>query len=320
MDVGSNSVLLAVAELREGRWKPVFESAQVTGLGTGARQSGLLQAEPMNRTLEALRGAFEKAAHHGAESTLAAATMALRIATNADEFLGAARSQGTPITVISGEEEARLGFESVAADLRWAGDRRITILDPGGHSTEIVTSERKGAGWSQKFESSFAVGALGLLEGPLEAESPDAAALVRASTEIDECLNARLHELPAGRIVSLGATPVNLARIELGLTEWDPEAIHGFELGLATISGYVQKLSDLSLEQRRGLRGIEPGREATLPGGALILERCLHYLRAETCSVSVRGWRHAMIEQESWWRPGELTGGVQKNAQQFDSA
>lgn len=105
----------------------------------------------MNRTLEALRGAFEKAAHHGAESTLAAATMALRIATNADEFLGAARSQGTPVTVISGEDEARLGFESVAADPRWAGDRRITILDPGGHSTEIVTSERKGAGWSKKF-------------------------------------------------------------------------------------------------------------------------------------------------------------------------
>ncbi|KXK10983.1 MAG: Ppx/GppA phosphatase, partial [Armatimonadetes bacterium OLB18] len=61
-----------------------------------------------------------------------------------------------PSRSISGEDEARLGFESVSADPRWAGDRRITILDPGGHSTEIVTSERKAAGWSKKFESSFA--------------------------------------------------------------------------------------------------------------------------------------------------------------------
>lgn len=319
MDVGSNSVLLVVAELRDGRWKSIIESAQVTGLGKGTRRSELLQTDSMNQTLVALRDAFELAAHHRAESIVAAATMALRIASNAEEFLSAARSQGTPVVVISGEEEARLGFESVAADPMWGDDGRITILDPGGHSTEIVTSERQGSHWKKRFENSFPVGALGLLEGPLSDERPDAEALLRASTEIDDCLKARAPETPAGRIVSLGATPVNLARIELGLTEWDPEAIHGFELDLATISGYVKTLSAMTLEQRRGLRGIEPGREATLPGGALILERCLHYLRAESCSVSVRGWRHAMIEKESWWRPGELTGGVQNNAQQFDS-
>jgi exopolyphosphatase/guanosine-5'-triphosphate,3'-diphosphate pyrophosphatase len=63
------------------------------------------------------------------------------------------------------------------------------------------------------------------------------------------------------------------------------------------ISLAAARLFSTPLAERVRLVGIETGREATLPSGALILERCLFALHADACRVSVRGWRHAMLEE-----------------------
>jgi exopolyphosphatase/guanosine-5'-triphosphate,3'-diphosphate pyrophosphatase len=49
--------------------------------------------------------------------------------------------------------------------------------------------------------------------------------------------------------------------------------------------------------ERAALVGIEPGRERTIHIGALIVERALLALVAEAVYVSVRGWRHAMLDR-----------------------
>ena len=54
-------------------------------------------------------------------------------------------------------------------------------------------------------------------------------------------------------------------------------------------------------DPRAALVGIEKGRERTIHIGALILERFLYALKAEGSFVSVRGWRHGMIETDSYW-------------------
>jgi exopolyphosphatase/guanosine-5'-triphosphate,3'-diphosphate pyrophosphatase len=50
-------------------------------------------------------------------------------------------------------------------------------------------------------------------------------------------------------------------------------------------------------EQRAAIPGMEPGRERTIHIGALIAERSLYALSCNGCYVSVRGWRHALLEQ-----------------------
>jgi len=44
--------------------------------------------------------------------------------------------------------------------------------------------------------------------------------------------------------------------------------------------------------------GLESGRERTIHIGALILERFLQSLHVEGCTVSTRGWRHALLERD----------------------
>ena len=54
----------------------------------------------------------------------------------------------------------------------------------------------------------------------------------------------------------------------------------------------------MSDEERAAVPGIEKGREKSLHIGALILERFLFAVRAESCVVSTRGWRYAYLEMQ----------------------
>lgn len=290
VDVGSNSVLLLVAE--EGR--TVYETSAVTSLGEGTKRTGLLGEAGMVRTLKALKRAFDDARAHGATQVRAAATMAARIATNAPEFLRRAQEQGTPVEVLSGDDEAELGFRAVADDPTFAGTDRLSIVDVGGQSTELITAVRQGEGWERVFHRSFPIGTLALKDGPLREESPDGPAVFAASALVDGLLGDVTHL--GGTPVVLGATGTNLVTIRDSMTVWEPERVHGEWLHYGEIGAAVGRLMPMTDAQRAALAGMEPGREKTLPAGALILERFLHALHARGCAVSVRGWRHAMLE------------------------
>ena len=134
-------------------------------------------------------------------------------------------------------------------------------------------------------------------------ERPDARALLTATAEIDSAIGLSFRPGEVGRVVVLGATGTNLVTIRDGITEWDPQRVHGSWLDYEEVSKAVGWLSSLSEAERRAIPGMEPGREGTIHAGALILERFLFALRVLGCSVSVRGWRHALFEHE------ELLGG-----------
>jgi exopolyphosphatase/guanosine-5'-triphosphate,3'-diphosphate pyrophosphatase len=139
IDVGSNSVLLTVEEQTEAGWIPVREATQVTALGEGVKQTGLLGEPGMKGSLDALKR-FAGLAHDA--DCVAYGTMALRLARNTPEFQNRAAAQGTPVTVLFGDDEAQLGFEAVAYDPEFREWDRVSIIDPGGQSTELTTAHR----------------------------------------------------------------------------------------------------------------------------------------------------------------------------------
>lgn len=298
VDVGSNSVLLLVARLDADQgWVPVFESTAVTGLGQGTKTTGLISPDGAASTLEALSKAFADARLHGAESVLAGGTMALRIARNAQDFLAAAKAQDTPVTIVSGEDEARLGFLAVAEDPAFSDSPRISIVDPGGHSTELVTSDRMSGGkWNVKFRKSFSVGALGLRETAMPSPRPTFSERLVAVDQIDSLLGMQYLPRQCGRVVVLGATGTNLVTIREEMTVWQPEIVHAQTLDFEEVSRAVGWLCDMDDLERAQVVGLELGREKSIHIGALILERFLQCLHALECQVSVRGWRHALLE------------------------
>lgn len=295
IDVGSNSVLLVVMRQTESGWITIHEASAVTGLGKGTKLSGLLDPEGATATLSVLRQFFDEAKSHGATEILAGGTMALRIASDAGAFLNRARDQETPVFIVSGPQEAELGFLSVCEDPLFASESRISIVDPGGHSTELVTADRTASGWAVKFRKSYPLGALGLRETSMPSASPGFAERLFTVDAIDTTIALEYLPHQCGRVVVLGATGTNLVSIRDQLVSWQPDKVHGAALDFEEVSRAVGWMCDMDDAGRAAIIGLEQGREKTIHIGALILERFLHCLHALECTVSVRGWRHALI-------------------------
>ena len=90
IDVGTNSVKFHIGERGpDGSWETVVDRAEVTRLGEGLDQTGSLQREPMERTVDAIASIVEEARRSGALAIAAVGTAGLRIAANSAVFLDA---------------------------------------------------------------------------------------------------------------------------------------------------------------------------------------------------------------------------------------
>jgi len=291
IDVGSNSLLLVVAEWNGSEWIEIADTSEVTALGKNTKRTGNLSESSMQRCLVAMRNAWQRAERLNA-TPRAFATMAARLASNAEEFKERANRQGTPVEVLSADDEARLGLLSVCTDPTFATYNPITIIDIGGHSTEISTMHND----TPVFQQSFAVGTLGLASLPADQHVCDGPDLLRASKEIDDKLGFQYLKDRVGTVVALGASATNLISIRDEITPWNPKRVHGAYLDFEEISKFAAALARMTVEERAKLPGIEPGREFTIHIGALILERSLQAVHSLGCYVSTKGWRHAMLD------------------------
>jgi len=276
---------------------PILERSRVTGLGLGTKTSGLLSETGMQSTLETLAEYRQLSLDAGAPALRSGATMAVRMASNSVEFCERAAKQGTPIDVISGELEADLGFSAVGSDPLFARSNRLSIIDPGGHSTELVTSDRIGGTWNQRFRHSFAIGALGMREEFFPSERATPEMIMRTISYLDDVIGLCYLPNQSGAVVSLGATGTNLITIREHMLEWDSSRVHGQTLDYEEVSRATQWLMEMSDAERAAVPGIEPGRERSLHIGALILERFMFALRAESCVVSTQSCNQVDREQ-----------------------
>jgi exopolyphosphatase / guanosine-5'-triphosphate,3'-diphosphate pyrophosphatase len=145
IDIGTNTVKLVVGETDPaGGVRVVHESVSAPRLGEGIGAGSELSPRAIERTLQALREHVQTAGDLGATNLRLLATSATRDAVNSGEFVRRARTDlGVEIEIISGEEEGRLSFASVALDRTLGLDAGpLVIVDVGGGSTEIAVGDR----------------------------------------------------------------------------------------------------------------------------------------------------------------------------------
>lgn len=157
IDLGTNTFhLLIVERANEVPFRQVFRQQVYAKLGIGGVE--FIIPESFERGLVTLAAFQEAIATHGAESVQAFGTAALRTASNAPAFMEQAlRRTGIPITLISGEEEARLIYRGVSWAVPIEGDEPVLIMDIGGGSVEFIIANGSGPLWYQSFPVGVAV-------------------------------------------------------------------------------------------------------------------------------------------------------------------
>jgi len=295
LDIGSNSVLLLVGERAPSGWRVLTDQARITRLGEGFGAKRQLQPQAVQRTLQVVSEYLAQCRAMRVERVVAAATAVVREARNPDALLQPLREQLPPdaeLRVLSGQEEAALSYLSVARDETLGIDaERLAIIDIGGGSVEVAL----GQGAQLEVWHSFPVGAGRVRAAYMRSDPPSPREVLAAVCALDEAF-APLRQLPQpNRGASIGGTGVNLATLALGLTAFDPAAVHGVWFGDETLAALLERLLRLSDAERRTLPGIEPDRAPLLHIGALILERALFALRREEVQISTRGLRYGIL-------------------------
>ena len=303
LDIGTNTLRLLVAELGPSAFREIHSDRRITRLGEDLDRSGKLSNAAISRSIEALARFSDSMRNHAVSGISAVGTSALRRATNADEFIAEAKNRtGIDIRVILGEEEARLTLAGVTRALRATaeGERGAApfpstlVIDIGGGSTEII-SQHPGRATT---EASLPLGAVYLTERFIAHDPPTENELGRlrgaAGLELDKHREI-LHPDPNRLLAGTAGTITTLAAMELRLAKYDPDAINCFQLSREAIDAVVRKLGRSTLQERRAIPGLEPGREDIILAGAVILQEVMRRFGYTSMLVSDWGLREGIV-------------------------
>lgn len=295
IDIGSNSVRLAVAEADTGLpVRTLASSREVTRLGASVFAEGSVSKDAIDqlcRILERFRDSIER---HHAMGARAVATSAVRDARNQDEFLRRASAAiGVPVEIISGIEESRLIHAGVQSVWPSPGER-LLIIDIGGGSAEAIVSEngRMTAAFSKP------LGAVRLHQMFLQNDPPADDDLDRLHGYIDEKIAPALKKVGKGgfdRVIATSSTAAAVICAVNGIDRRERELADRKRASAAQVERLVAALSLEPLALRRKRAGIGPRRAEIIVAGATVLSRILRSFGARSVYYSVAGVRDGII-------------------------
>jgi len=292
IDVGTNSVKFHVGERDAGgRWRTIVDRAEITRLGENLDVNNRISTEPLERTVTAIAGMVEEAGRHGVRATAAVGTAGLRAARNRDDVVAAIRARtGVTVEVIPGEEEGRLAYLAVQAELG-VGDGSLVVFDTGGGSSQFTFGQ--GPHVDERF--SVPVGAVLYTErfGLAGAVGPEVLGDALAAISAD--LSPIDGRPPPDALVAMGGAVTNLTAVKLGLATYDPDKVQGAVLDRAEIDRQIERYRVRDADARRATVGLQPQRADVILAGACIVRTVMDKLGQETLTVSDRGLRHGLL-------------------------
>ena len=300
IDIGSNSVRMEAAEVQEAEpprrfaYKVLASEREVTRLGASVFKTGRFSQESMTYvcgTLARMAGIYKRL---DIADVRAVATAAVRDASNQHEFVArASAALGTPVEIISGQEEARLIELGVRS--RWPHPaERFLIIDIGGGSAEIIISEDERIG--QAF--SKPLGALRLQELFLDADPPDPAALHRLDKYIAQRLRPALQRVGQkhiDRVIGTSATVSAVVCAANRIPRPRRDESNGLRATTAQVRQIYRKISTLDCAGRSRITGIGPRRAEIIVPGTAVLLKVLEGCSLASVYYSAAGVRDGII-------------------------
>ena len=282
IDCGTNTIKLLVGDpADESR---VVRESRMVRLGQGVDKTGRLAPEALERAFAAIDEYAAIIDAAGVERIRFCATSATRDSENAAEFAAGVRARlGVDPEVLSGEEEARLAFAGAVRFLAPTLTDPVLVVDIGGGSTELILGE---AGVVRSAYS-MDVGSVRLHERRVEHDPPTADEVAAVVADVEAALDAcPVDPAEAASVVGVAGTITTVAAAVLGLEVYDRTRIDGQRLLVAEVHRAVEELVAMTVEQRRALGYMHPGRADVIDAGALVLDRVLRRTALDTLVVA----------------------------------
>jgi len=282
IDCGTNSTRLLVSR---GGKEALAREMTITRMGHGVDRTGQLDSEAIERVLTCLRNYRTIMDELHVSKIRMTATSAARDAKNSATFFDAAEEIiGVRPELLSGEEEGQLSFQGATADLDPA-DGPFLVFDIGGGSTEFAFG-------TEQCEQAVStdMGCVRFTEKYIEHDPPRPEELSACVTVAGLFLDDVDRAIPAARhartFVGLAGTVSATAAIEIGLPEYDRDALHHFRLTHAAVEDVFRTVATESAEDRSFNPGLEADRVEVIVAGSSILAKIMRHFAIDEILVS----------------------------------
>ncbi len=257
IDIGSNTTRLLIADCSGDGLRAVHQQKAFTRIGAALLADGSIAPAKIAEVADVVREQLVVARSFGASDVIGVATAAIRRASNGDAFVGAiAGGCGLEVTVLSGEEEARLAFVGAAGTLGHVPEGALGVVDVGGGSSELVVGAPPDTvGWW----ASFAFGSGDLADTFLRSDPPAIGEMSAARARVADAWDGIEVPQPL-EALAVGGSAASLAT--LAGPRLDGEAFtRAFALLASEPASRIAERFSLEAERVR-----------LLPAGLLILE------------------------------------------------
>jgi exopolyphosphatase/guanosine-5'-triphosphate,3'-diphosphate pyrophosphatase len=295
LDVGSNTVHLLVVDAYPGaRPLPAFSHKVELSLAAHLQPDNKLSRTGEQRLTEVVAESMRIAEDKGVEDFLAFATSAVRDAANGDDVLARVQQRtGAHITVLSGENEARLTF---LAARRWFGwsSGRLLVIDIGGGSLEVA------AGLDEEPEAvmSLPIGAVRLTREWLTTD-PASSGEVRAMrkhvrAEIARLAGGVLRHGAVDHAVGTSKTFRLLARIAGAAPSSEGPYVKRF-LKHGDAAAWADRLAAMDTAERARLPGVSERRAGQALAGAVVADAVMDLMGVSQLEICPWAMREGVI-------------------------
>jgi exopolyphosphatase/guanosine-5'-triphosphate,3'-diphosphate pyrophosphatase len=281
IDCGTNTIKLLIGDLPEVDVREM----RVVRLGEDLDRTGRIADEALVRAATVLLEYAERIKSYEIppERVRFVATSATRDAANAQVFVEVVRKLlGVEPEVVSGDVEAALSFDGAVRNLRTPAAEPVLVVDIGGGSTELILGSS-----TPEAADSMDIGSVRLHERHLHSDPPTADEVAACLADIDAHLDACPVPLAsAATVVGVAGTVTQLAAVALDLPAYSREAVDQLVLTAEQVHATVDRLLAMTVEQRRAIPSMHPGRADVIGAGALILGQVLRRSGAPSLVVS----------------------------------
>jgi exopolyphosphatase/guanosine-5'-triphosphate,3'-diphosphate pyrophosphatase len=328
LDLGTNNCRLLVARPAGDGFRVIDAFSRIIRLGEGVSASGLLSEAAIERALEALAICRNKMKNRGVTRTRLIATEACRAAGNGDVFLTrVAKELGLELEIIDRETEATLAATG-CTPLIDPHANGVVLFDIGGGSSELVRLEQSPKSWSGPPLPQIR-GWISLPNGVVTLAERHGG--IHVTREIYENMVAEVSGqiapfardhggdgLHGVHMLGTSGTVTTIAGVHLNLKRYDRNRVDGCWMGESEIDAVLEKLLNMTYDERVQSPCIGPERADLVLAGCAILEAIRRAFPCPRLRVADRGLREGMLVQmmrdDGAWNNGSLDGGNQTAA------
>lgn len=292
IDMGSNTVLLLIAQIENKKLLPIINRYFSPRLGKDLSIGGRISESSMNKLFEVLEHYKELIEEYDCRKVIISATNAMRIASNSQDIITLVKEKyNMDIEIISGDEEARLSYLGASSTL--PNLTKKMVIDIGGGSTEIIYGEND----KILFKNSFQTGVVSLTERFLNKFPYSKDSLEEANLFLNDIFSVINEVVPKNTpTIAVAGTPTTLSCINQNLRVYDENKVERSQISKNELTKMLNRLKQLSGDQIKSNFGeVVEGREDVLFAGTLILNHITNELLIDRIIVSSRGLRYGNI-------------------------